>query len=337
MTPEQMSPENVLRRALEHEAARVEISPDALDEIRARTSRRSWLAAWRVPLAGTAVAALAGGVTATVLVAGPAGPPPDLSPNPSPPAVTTPTVPTPAVSEPAPPAPPPTSAPPGLGSTGLVAILPVYYVGPDRLTTEAGERVERPRLYREFAHLDALDRSPAAMTRAAVDAMFRRPPADPDYASAWPAQARVRSTRIDGDTVTVDLAGAGDAVGRTLPAERARVAVQQLVWTATAASGAPAVRLLLDGRPAGTLFGHVPGGGALRRAPLIEVVAPVWLIEPQDGGSALRQLTVHVAGSVFEATVRLQVRRGSSTGTVVVDRTITLDAGRPPRVRRRSR
>jgi hypothetical protein len=323
-----MTPEDSLRRALEHEAARVEVSPDALGEIRARIRRRSWWTAWRTALGGGAVAAVAGGAAVAVLTAGPASPPPDTAPEP--PVVTSP-------ARPAPPTTGPTTGPTA-GPTTLPPVKPglpvfvgtpaVYFVGPDRLVTEAGERIERPRLYREFPFLRLGDTTPAGRTRAAVDAMFVRPPADPDYASAWPSDARVRSVRVDESTVTVDLTGAEDAVARTLPAESARIAVQQLVWTATAASGARSVRLLFDGRPAAVLFGHVAGDGDLRRAPQLEVAAPVWLIEPQAGRVLAQRFTAHVAGSVFEATAVLRVRQGDR---VVVERTITLDAGLPRR------
>jgi hypothetical protein len=328
MTPTRPSPEERLRAALEFEAQRVEISPDALGEIRTRIRRRSWWTAWRAALGGGAVAAVAGGAAVAVLVAGPAGPPPDTAP--LPPVVPSPARPAPPTTEPtaAPTTGPPTLPPVTPGFPVWVGTPAVYFVGPDRLVTEAGERIERPRLYREFPFLRLGDTSLAGRTRAALDAMFVRTPADPDYTSAWPSDARVRSVRVDESTVIVDLTGAGDAVARTLPAESARIAVQQLVWTATAASRARSVRLLFDGRPAGLLFGHVPGDGDLRRAPQLEVAAPVWLIEPQAGRALAQRFTAHVAGSVFEATAVLRVRQGDR---IVAERTITLDAGPPQR------
>jgi hypothetical protein len=316
--------ERALQQAMEAEAARVEIQPDALGQIRRRIRRRSRWASWRVALGGGAVAAIAGGAAAAVLVAGPASPP-DAAP--SPPGVSAP-APSPVTpSRSATPLPvDPTVGPSRPGGTGDDVSLAVYYVGVDRLTAEGGGEIERPRLYREFARLPGGDGSVGARTRAAVSAMLGRPPADRDYASAWPAGAGVRDARVAAGTVTVDLSGAASAVAEDLGADRARVAVQQLVWTATAASGVPAVRLLLDGRPAGPLFGHVPAAGPLRRAPLVDVVAPVWLIGPQDDAVVGRRVSVHVAGFVFEATARLRVRRGAE---VVLDRSLTLSAGAP--------
>ena len=98
--------------------------------------------------------------------------------------------------------------------------------------------------------------------------------------------------------MTVDLGG---AAANDVDAETAGLALQQLVWTATAASGRPGVRLLFDGVPADRLWGQAPAGGVLRRAPMVDVVAPVWLISPQHGATVGRNVEVHVAGIVFEA------------------------------------
>ncbi len=65
----------------------------------------------------------------------------------------------------------------------------------------------------------------------------------------------------------------------------------------------------------------------LQQAPAVEVLAPVWLIEPHQGAAVGKTFTVHVAGIVFEATMRVRVR--SSSGQIVKDQTITLDNGAP--------
>jgi hypothetical protein len=278
-------------------------------------------------LSGGAVAAVAGGVAAVALLAGP-GNPPVVAPTAAPGA----TAPTPSPGAGA-----TTAAPAGtpgtatssrapIGSGTQRASLAVYYVGVDRFVGEGGTQSERPRLFREFRRLAAGDGSPAARTRAAVEAMLSADPADPDYARAWPDQAGVRDVRADGSTVTVDLSGAGEAGTTTLDSERALIAVQELVWTATAASGEPGVRLLLDGVAPDLLWGHVAGDEVLRRAPMVDVAAPVWLIAPQQGAVVGREVDVHVAGFVFEATAQLRVRRGEE---VVAERVLTLSAGGP--------
>ncbi|MEU7825634.1 GerMN domain-containing protein [Catellatospora sp. NPDC049133] len=220
----------------------------------------------------------------------------------------------PGTTAPSPSAPTSTEEPaPPAGTSGALA---VYYLANDR-----GE----PKLVREFHRLSTGDGSAAAKVKAAVAEMLDgRTAYDPDYSSMWPASARVRGVSVSGDTVTVDLSGArinGDAGSFA-----AHQAVQQLVWTATAVSGKPKVRIHLDGKPVDELWGHVGTKDPLRRAPAATTLLPVWLIDPQEGATVPQDFTLHVAGMVFEATMNYEVRRGS---TVVREGFITLDAGGP--------
>ncbi|MEV4418069.1 GerMN domain-containing protein [Catellatospora sp. NPDC049609] len=206
-----------------------------------------------------------------------------------------------------------TTEPGGPGAAGSLAI---YYLADDR-----GD----PKLVREFHRLPVGDGSAAARTRAAVTEMLDgRTAYDPDYISLWPASARVRGASVSGDTVTVDLSGA--AVNGEAGSFGANQAVQQLVWTATAASGKPAVRIHLDGRQVDELWGHVDTRDPLRREPAVDVLLPVWLIDPQHGATVPRDFTLHVAGMVFEATMNYEIRKGT---TVVKEGFITLSAGGP--------
>jgi hypothetical protein len=50
------------------------------------------------------------------------------------------------------------------------------------------------------------------------------------------------------------------------------------------------------------------------------VVRLIWLIDPQHGATVGRSLRVHVAGIVFEATMRA----GAAGSTVVTDQVVTL-------------
>jgi hypothetical protein len=61
--------------------------------------------------------------------------------------------------------------------------------------------------------------------------------------------------------------------------------------------------------------------GDLRRAPALDVQALVWLISPQHGDTVGRTFEVHVTGAVFESTVSIRVRQGS---TVVQETFITV-------------
>ncbi len=219
----------------------------------------------------------------------------------------------------------PIGSPPTLPaeSAATQATVAVYYLGEERLWREAdGQPVDRVRLYREFHQVPAGDGSPRAKTGAAITAMLAEGSAfDPDYGSGWPAAASLRDVSVDGDTVTVDISR---AAANSIGAEAAEQALQQLIWTATAASGAPGVRLLLDGQPVTELWGHVEVSGVLKRAAALGTVSQLWLIDPQHGSTVAPTFTVHVSGSVFESTVQLRVRQGDQT---VTEKFITLAGG----------
>ncbi|HCT81725.1 MAG TPA: hypothetical protein DGT23_35125, partial [Micromonosporaceae bacterium] len=191
----------------------------------------------------------------------------------------------------------------------------VYYA----LTAEG----RGPRLVREFHKISAQDGSVPAQVRAAVTEMLSRNAIDPDYRNLWPPAARVANVSISGQTATVDLTG---ATVNSLGAEAAHIAVQQLVWTVTAVPNLVDVSLRLDGRPANDLWGHVDVSKPLRRGSAVDVLALVWLISPQHGDKVGREVTLHIAGIAFEATVHYEVRQGTA---VVKQGFVTLNNGAP--------
>jgi hypothetical protein len=169
-------------------------------------------------------------------------------------------------------------------------------------------------LYREFR--DVPDAGGAVAS--AVAAMTRVRPLDPDYSTPWQPASRVSATQT-GDALNVDVSA--DAVsGTQVGSELAERAVQQLVYTATAAaaqSGTPAstVTITVDGRPRDA-WGAVHLGEPTRRAPLLDVQAHAWVTSPQQG-DVLPAGTVQLKGfgTSFEATFSWKVL--SSTGAVV--------------------
>ncbi len=292
-----MTTEDALRRILAAEAESVDVAPDALDVIRGRIAKRRarW---WRWRPSGVAMLSFTGG-TAVVAAAAVA--------------VALATMPK------APRAP---QAPAGGGGTASAvalpptANLPVYYLG----TTSLGVR-----LFREYHVVQVDGADAAARARAALRAMLAtHSPADPDYRTPW-RDAGVNSARVDGDTVVVDLHGVQATPAPD--AQTARMAVQQLIWTATAASGTTALRVSFDGRQQAGLWG-VPGlDGRLERAARADVQAPIWLIDPQQDAVVGRSTTVYVAGTVASGTVRLRVV--DSGGTVISDQRVPLSASAP--------
>jgi hypothetical protein len=182
----------------------------------------------------------------------------------------------------------------------------VYWVG-----QQAGRSV----LYREYraatVRADTLD----ARIAAAVGLALSGPPLDPDYATPWAAGATVRSVTVDNGVSTVDITAAAPS----------GIAVQQLVWTATAVAAdrqttLSGVRLSVNG---------VPQGGVLARADGSTTQAAIWLLSPQQGATVHSPFTVELDGSVFEAAARLRVR--DATGKVVSDQPVLLSIGAPAR------
>ena len=176
--------------------------------------------------------------------------------------------------------------------------VPVYALGP----TAAG-----PRLYREFRASAAADPIEGAVAGLAVA------PSDPDYRSPWlglPAQVSRSGTTA---TVTFDRAPA-------LAGATAQLAAQQVVYTVTAADPrVRAVRVVAPGLPA---------AAATARAAASGVLAPVWLLDPVDGGTAGSRLTVSGTATVLAAAVGVEVRRGAE---VLARATATASAGAPGR------
>jgi hypothetical protein len=225
---------------------------------------------------------------------------------------------------------PPTDGPTGptqgptTGPPVPPANLPVYFV--------MQNYNNRLWLYREFHNLPAGNGSAEAKVTAAINEMLAGRSLDPDYTSPWPSGATVRSVQFSGDIVTVDLAG---AASNSVGSEAAQMAVQQLVYTATAAAevsdqtAVERVRLLLDGQPVADLWGHLDTSGILTRAAQVNTLGQVWLDSPQEGATVGRTFTVRIQGTTFEATVVLEIL--NSSGGTVEERPLTLDAGPPSR------
>jgi hypothetical protein len=186
------------------------------------------------------------------------------------------------------------------------ARLPVYWVGDGRL-------------YREYRTLPVAGGTLADKVAAAATEAISGTPLDPDYRTGWPSGVTVRGVRTAATTVTVDLAGL--SVDARNPS--AAAAVRQLVWTVTAVSNLPAVRLLVNGAQVDTLWSEVPVGSTLRRADADVVLAPVWLISPQQGDTVGSAFDVQVAGFVPDGRVRVTLR--DAAGATVVSQEAVLD------------
>ncbi|MCC5671699.1 GerMN domain-containing protein [Kocuria rhizophila] len=188
------------------------------------------------------------------------------------------------------------AAAPGIGSAPLATDnsvdgvateqAPVYWVGTG---DQAGY------LFREFRTPETTDvADPVARAAITVTASS---PSDPDYRTLWTAVDSVGTSVSPSGTVTVDLPAA--AVAAQLSEEDARMALQQMVYTVSAAavtaglldaSTAKEVRILVDGRTGYRAFGSVDLNDPLTRDPA--VAAPIWLVDPQTGADPGSPVTV---------------------------------------------
>lgn len=177
-------------------------------------------------------------------------------------------------------------APSPVGQAG--SLVPVYWVG---------ETGGVDRLFREFR------RSPAGASgdaiSDAVHLMTSEDPLDPDYRSPWSPASEVSSSISTDNVITLDISS--DAFDGQLGEEDALLAVQQLIYTATAAASdaglirggeSSSVIVLVDATADYRAFGSVDLGGEWSRD--AAVLAPVWIIDPQEGvGLDAGALTVH--------------------------------------------
>ncbi len=167
---------------------------------------------------------------------------------------------------------PATSAP--LETTQSSNKAPVYWLGRSNGNVF---------LYREFRDVPEQENP---VTRA-LRAMMSEKPLDPDFFTPWQNPEKLASSISGKNVITVDLSE--DAFNSNLDADMAVRAVQQLVYTATAAAASSGlidsgqqiqVRVLVDSHTDYMAFDHVQLGGPMSRAG--GLAAPVWIIDPQE-------------------------------------------------------
>lgn len=295
-TPDERSPdEQRLHDALHRAADHVTPGPDGLAQIRRRTAR---VPAWRNPVVLGLVGATA--LAAAVIVGGVAL----LNDSDDPVATTASSPSTEPTDKPGPtptdgttPAPDPTAAEP-TGPTQAITV-PVYYV----TDTEAGAR-----LTREF-HAVETALPPVA---AAVEQLLAAP-ADPDYTSLWQPGVRVRSADVTDAAIEVDL-DSSPSLAEPF-GDDAELAVQQLVYTATAAAsmhsldGSLPVRVTVDGEPVTDLFGELDLSEPVQRQDPLDVRQLVQINNPGEGATVTSPVVVDGEGASFEANLAWEVRQ----------------------------
>lgn len=168
-----------------------------------------------------------------------------------------------------------------------MATADVYYV----VDTWAGLRLARER------H----DVPKDAAVEAAVAAMIAGAD-DPDYTTSWNPDARVQAVKRAGTHVTVNLSEA--ARRANVGSAGAALMIQQLVYTVTsAAPGADRVTLMINGSPAGELWGAVEWDGPLMREDPLDIRQMVQIDTPRDQAVVASPVVIDGEAAVFEATL----------------------------------
>ncbi|QDW29833.1 GerMN domain-containing protein [Arthrobacter sp. KBS0702] len=166
-----------------------------------------------------------------------------------------------------------TSAP--LESTQASNKAPVYWIG------RSNNNVF---LYREFRDVSEQDNP---ITRA-LRVMMSEKPLDPDFFTPWQNPKKLATSISGKNIITVDVSA--DAFNSNVDADMAERAIQQLVYTATAAGASAGltdagqqiqVVILVDGHTDYVAFNRVRLGAPTSRS--AGMVAPVWIIDPQEG------------------------------------------------------
>jgi len=170
---------------------------------------------------------------------------------------------------------PTTSAP--LETAQAANKAPVYWIG------RSNDNVF---LYREFRDVPEQD-NPVTL---ALRVMMSQKPLDPDFFTPWQNPKKLATSISGKNVITVDVSN--DAFNSNVDAAMAERAIQQLVYTATAAAASTGlidtgqqvqVVVLVDGHTDYVAFDHVRLGAPTSRS--AGMVAPVWIIDPQEGTS----------------------------------------------------
>lgn len=156
------------------------------------------------------------------------------------------------------------------------------------------------RLTREMRDLAGED--PA---REAVETMIDGPE-DPDYVTPWNPDTEVLGVTREAEAITVDLSE--DARTANIGSEGAALMIQQLVYTVTEAVDEQApVELLIEGEPAGELWGVVAWDEPVSREDPLSVRSLVQIDSPGEGDTVSSPVTVTGEAAAFEANVPWRV------------------------------
>lgn len=282
---------SLLADVLTTEAARIDPT-DRLAEI--RTAGASRRLSWGPVAAAVAAVLVVGGGTWALVDRNNSGSRPAVAASPTP--TPQPTAPSASASSPSP-----------TGTTGTWA-APIYYPG----RSAAG-------LYREFHPLPV---TPGSVATHISDALkVATDPKSPqrvdlEYSPWLVGTSRSLQVGMAGTDIVVVTLPDSEKTRRGATREQARLAAQQLVWTATAV--AQDARLGLQIRfsgGSGKLFGVLPVDATFRRPPANESyldLAAIWILQPEPGSTLRGPVVLSGQACTFEANVAWQVVSGAT-------------------------
>lgn len=199
---------------------------------------------------------------------------------------------------------------------------PVYWLGRSR---------DEIYLYREFRDAGTEDNP----VTTALKLMMTQKPLDPDYFTPW-QQPRKLAASVSGENIiTVDVSA--DAFNSNVDERTAQLAVQQLVYTATAAAASAglvdseqptSVMLLVDGRTSQLAFERVQLGQLMQRD--ASMAAPGWIIDPQENTQLDGQLKVFGRAVPGGTPLAWQVLKRDATGSKSVYLSGSIASGQEP-------
>lgn len=316
--------EQRLRDALRREADGID-PPDRFGDITARLPR-SWRYLWPViAVIAAAVVLIVGTLVVVPLVKGEANQA-EPGPNPAGPGSTYTPSPSPQTTQQAQPTTSASPASPTASGGGTTATrkptVPVYYLGESTRHTENGGDQARNVVFREYQPAEvAAPGRPTDHVAAAVQAMADHDPRDPDYRTAWVSLGQVHVTDQNNE-LSVDLSGYPLALPQGVSATDA---MQQLVWTATAAYVAAGsanlpVVVTVEGKTKAA-WGSQFLGKRLTRDGAYH--APVWITDPQtDQHDKAGAVTISGVSTAFEGTVQWRIADADTGKTVAEGHTM---------------
>ena len=216
----------------------------------------------------------------------------------------------------------PTQASVPLETSQSSAKSPVYWLGRSR---------DQIYLYREFREAGTEDNP----VTTALKLMMTQKPLDPDYFTPWQQPRKLAASISGRNIITVDVSA--DAFNSNVDERTAQLAVQQLVYTATAAAASAglvdteqptSVMLLVDGRTSQLAFERVQLGQLMQRD--ASMAAPGWIIDPQEDTRLDGQLKVFGRAVPGGTPLAWQVLKRDAAGSKTVYVSGNVTSGQEP-------